>query len=397
MLSFRQLMHFKFALSISLISLLVAVLTNSNLIDGLATIVVAISFIVSISSSPISSTTTASVYADQQQVDAIGDQLEEILAEETAFIHEHINRIQTILHESTLILQDSFSNVVNNAHQQTEIAAEMVDRISGKIDDNHQDDNSKVFIQTFISSTDEIIQHYVDLLVEISEKSIGAIHRMKDMTNHMEGMFSILDNIQNLADQTNLLALNAAIEAARAGDVGRGFAVVADEVRTLSLSSSSLNEEIREKINAAKQRMDDVSQVIGEIASLDMNTAIEGKSNVDNMLHEVESINSSTKEILQELKTSSQQIETEINNSIRALQFEDIANQLSGHIQERLNHINEVAIAAHPSRIKAGQSAKDPLLEVSNNLTQLRANFKEKNIQEKVIQNSMDEGDVELF
>ena len=221
---------------------------------------------------------------------------------------------------------------------------------------------------------------------------------MEDMTEHMEGMFSILDNIQNLSDQTNLLALNAAIEAARAGEVGRGFAVVADEVRALSHSSSTLNDEIREKINAAKQRMDDVSKVVGEIASLDMNTAIEGKSNIDKMLHEIENINNNTSVILKDLTSSSQVIQNEINNSIRALQFDDIANQLAGHIIERLEHINEVAIASHPSN--AENNSKDnnrPLIEVENNLKELRNNFKKQKIEQKIVQDSMDEGDVELF
>ena len=329
----------------------------------------------------------------QKKMDQIGNQLEEILNEETTFIHEHIDRIRTILHDSTLLLQDSFNNVVKNANHQREIAADLVDQItgSGKSTDT-------LVISDFIRKTDKIIQHYVDLLVEISDKSIGAIHRMEDMTQQMEEMFSILDNIQSLSDQTNLLALNAAIEAARAGDVGRGFAVVADEVRALSHSSSTLNDEIRKKINAVKQRMDDVSKVVGDIASLDMNTAIEGKSNIDNMLHEIESINSNTSQILQDLTDSSQVIQGEINNSIRALQFDDIANQLAGHIIERLEHINEVAIASHPSNNDNNSTDNNkPLNEVENNLKELRHNFKRQKIEDKIVQNSMDEGDIELF
>ena len=235
------------------------------------------------------------------------------------------------------------------------------------------------------------------MLVEISDKSIGAIYRIEDMTEHMQGMFSILDNIQNLSDQTNLLALNAAIEAARAGDVGRGFAVVADEVRALSHSSSKLNDEIREKINSAKQRMDDVSKVVGEIASLDMNTAIEGKSNIDNMLHQIETMNNNTSSTLSELTDSSRVIQHEINNSIRALQFDDIANQLAGHIVERLDHINEVAIASHPGNNDGSTDNYRPLDDVEQNLKDLRHSFNSKKIETKVVQSSMDEGDIELF
>ena len=328
----------------------------------------------------------------QAQMELIGSQLEGILNEETETVTENISRIQALLHDSTLLLQDSFSNVADSATHQSDVAAELVSRIHG--DGKKQE--GAIVISEFVTKTDDIIQHYVDLLVEVSDKSIGAIHRIDDMTKHMEGMFGILDSVQKLADQTNLLALNAAIEAARAGEVGRGFAVVADEVRSLSLSSSSLNEEIRVMIEEAKNRMNDVSKVVGQIASLDLNTAIEGKIQVDEMMKDITELNDSTEVILNDLGDSSHRIQHEINNAIRALQFEDIVNQLSGHIQERLEHINEVAIASHPRDMES-QDRVLVLSQVAQNLTRLREDFGNKKISQKVEQASMEEGDIELF
>lgn len=331
--------------------------------------------------------------APQPDLVNMGRYVEEAVSEETGHVSEHISRITGLIEDSTLILQTSFNNVMNKTGEQSDMAHELVNRISGS---NSDDDSAgESVISEFVVKTDQILQEFVDLLVEVSDKSIGAVHRIEDMNVHMEDMFSILDDVKKLADQTNLLALNAAIEAARAGEVGRGFAVVADEVRSLSLTSATLNEEIRKKIELAKSRMSEVSSEVGAIASLDMNTAIEGKLNVDKMLVEVKDINSSTETILHRLTETSEGINFEINNAIRALQFEDISTQLSGHIQQRLEHINEVA---HVSRTEmtSAHSCED-FKQAAETLQALRNQFRDQNIAKKVEQSSMDEGDVELF
>jgi len=322
----------------------------------------------------------------------IGNHIEEILNEEVSHVDEHIQRIGSLIEDSTLLLQGSFSKVVNRAREQTEMSLELVGGIRGSQDG---EDCDGLIISEFITKTDTIIQYYIDLLVDISEKSIGAIHRINDMNTQMEGMFTILDDVKSMADQTNLLALNAAIEAARAGDVGRGFAVVADEVRALSLTSAKLNDQIREKIEQSKLRINEVSTEVGAIASLDMNAAIEGKDAIDKMLVKIETLNVRTESILGDLTEASNGINEEINHSMRALQFEDIVNQLSGHIRLRLEHIHEVAVLSHNK--VACASDEESLRQVANELTQLRDRFHAQDIAKKVEQSSMDEGEIELF
>lgn len=328
-----------------------------------------------------------------EKLDRIAGEIDSILKDETTQIHDDIGRIKSLISDASILLQNSFNNVVEKTTYQNEIALELVDRITGKESENGESEG--VAMGDFVKNTDEIIQHYVDLLIEISDKSIGAVHKIDDMTVHMEGMFSILDSVQKLADQTNLLALNAAIEAARAGEVGRGFAVVADEVRSLSHSSASLNEEIRKKILEAKISMDSVNKEVGAIASLDMNTAIEGKDRIDQMLMEVDGLNTSTRVILEELTHSNTLMTENVNNSIRALQFEDIVVQLSSHIECRLDHINEVALVSHPRA--NGVDTLPSADTVFESLKTLRASFTEQKISQRVVQENLDEGEVELF
>ena len=327
--------------------------------------------------------------AASDELHLIGEEIEEILNDEVRHVDENVDRIRSLIEDATVLLQSNFKIVITNTQTQNSLANDLVARLRSS------EGEGELLISTFAKKVDSIIQEYVDILVKVSSKSVGATHRIMDMTSHMESMFANLDHVQQLADQTNLLALNAAIEAARAGEVGRGFAVVADEVRNLSISSAQLNDEIREKVKQSKIYIGEVNKVVREIAGLDLNAAIEGKAAVDEMLHEVEDINDATDAILKEMTNSSNDIDHVINESIRALQFEDIVLQLSSHIQARMAHISEVALISHNGISKA--SELNELVAVSSQLDALRRSFKKLEIGKKVQQNSMDEGEIELF
>ena len=319
-------------------------------------------------------------------------QLDEITGEESEQVDQDLQRIQTLIHDAIHLLQTSFSTVVDKTSEQTDITLSLVTRISDQHNTEH--DKATSLVSHFMVEADEILQSYVSLLVQVSEKSIAAIHSIEDMNGRMEEMFSYLDSVQKLADQTNLLALNAAIESARAGEAGRGFAVVADEVRALSRSSSEINEQVRSKTEEVKTRMREVNEEVSSIANLDLNAAIEGKANIDQMLQKIESINADTGEVLGDLNLRTDAINQEINNAMRALQFEDIVSQLSQHIQQRIAHIKEVTSLAGSDHLATELNHTN---EEKNRMQQAREAYLQQKLCQKVTQSSMDEGDVELF
>jgi methyl-accepting chemotaxis protein len=245
------------------------------------------------------------------------------------------NEVKLSVNESIDKLSVSFTGISTKSDLQQDILMNIVAMVQGDVGSMG---DGKVTVKAFADELIKIIDSYVGLLIDVSEKSIYAVHQIGDMSAHFDQTFSLLGKIRGLADQTNLLALNAAIEAARAGNAGRGFAVVADEVRTLSKASNALNDKIFETSENTKQAIDGVSKIVGEIASLDMNLAINAKTHVDDMLvdlgetnHEIECKVARVSEYTEELKV-------DVGLAIQALQFADgLTSSMTKSIEQHEN------------------------------------------------------------
>lgn len=174
------------------------------------------------------------------------------------------------------------------------------------------------------------------LAVEVRDASVA----VSELDNSATQIGEVISTINAISDQTNLLALNAAIEAARAGEQGRGFSVVADEVRTLAGRTQAATVEIQKIIEtlqtnsrgvmsvmaktvteaeSSEQLMTSASQNIGEIAeqnqhisdrSLEIAAAAEQQGSVaDNIANDVDSVRSSSIQVMALVTTTAQEIE----------------------------------------------------------------------------------------
>lgn len=254
--------------------------------------------------------------------------------------------------------------------------------------------------QHFAEETEKVLGLFIDHILTVSKQSMAMVDVINDVDKHMRRIEKLLSDVQDIADQTNLLALNAAIEAARAGEAGRGFAVVADEVRDLSKNSDRFSEEIRVVVNSSKSKIDQARQMIETMASKDMNVAISSKANVEDMMAEVAKINDTIAANLNQVSSLTSQIEANVGDAVRALQFEDMTRQLVDYIQSNTTHFqaltDEMRVGLGFLQTGDASSWIRELQAGKRRLQEMKRQWREAGTK-AVRQESMEEGKIELF
>lgn len=310
--------------------------------------------------------------------------LNQLYSENLTKVRDPLDKQHQIIDESAETLNNSFFGLQDICEQQSQISNQLVDNLLANGD-------SEYSLTNVLPKTEAIINQYIDILKNVSEKSSSAARSTHDMSDKLDSMFKLLDRVRGLSDQTNLLALNAAIEAARAGDAGRGFAVVAQEVRELSLKAAELNNQIESEIKVAQNTVKVANTTVGEMASIDLTVAMASKEHVDKMLRGVQQVNVEIEDEVLKIRALGDQLTTQVGNGIRALQFSDIVVQQGDYAKETLYLFDESLLAmSRMSRdeidIVAFNEAIRGLIESSRNRGGPAAN-----------QVSIDEGEVELF
>jgi methyl-accepting chemotaxis protein len=307
-----------------------------------------------------------------------------------------LRQIQGLVGDATGTLQTAFHGL----NERTGTQLDLVERLIEMLRD---DGGEGIVLSGFAEETDEVLRYFVDYVVNTSANSMAMVERIDDMVEHMGHADRLLSDVKVIADQTNLLALNAAIEAARAGDAGRGFAVVADEVRKLSKRSDRFNDEIRGVIGKSMRAIEDARAAIAQLASQDMNFAIQAKSRVNAMLEQLTRLNQTVEGSLDEVSGISGEVNVLVGDAVRSLQFEDIVRQLAAYSERHLDRIHGLIKRIHAglAELKASEqrSPRDFVgaleamkQEIDDYLAEARASDSKP-----VSQGSMAEGEVELF
>jgi len=275
-------------------------------------------------------TENADVSSWQEQLQIVSDGFER----EFIIVDNDLAQSQSIISDAITKIQISFEGM----HDQSGTQAKLItDLIQSSI--QSKTENGEVSFEEFAIEVKGVLEHFVEEMVMTSKDSMKMVDIIDDISQQMQGVYKMLDDVKKIAEQTNLLALNAAIEAARAGEAGSGFAVVADEVRKLSQDSNRFSDQIRVTVEQMGVNIGNSQSLMQSIATRDMTEAMKSKERADKMLEQVAENNEKAAERMMHIGHVSDQLNESVGSAVMGLQFEDMLRQHIDHTQEYITHV----------------------------------------------------------
>ena len=313
-------------------------------------------------------------------------------------MRDEIARMQVLLGDAVAQLTGSFSGM----HQQMETQRQMM--LSITIGEDSKDGATNRF-DDFVANTSTVMQEVVDNIVANSKLGMELVELTDSIAKRTQEVQAILSEIGGIAKQTNLLALNAAIEAARAGEQGRGFAVVADEVRDLSARTTQFSQQIVALMQSMQVSVGQTEVAIQRMSGQDMTFALDSKNQVETIIRSMEGQSHQRMAAINEVAQLADAVGQEVAKAITALQFQDMVSQLAGHVQNRVNALDDVTrqfsgLADVIRRDALQGNAREAIASLRGEIGRMKqslAGLGPSTQHNPVAQQAMSQGDIELF
>ncbi|MEG3638091.1 methyl-accepting chemotaxis protein [Magnetococcus sp. PR-3] len=323
-------------------------------------------------------------------------EIRQVLSQEMDVMREEVHRVRDLVQDAIIKLTDSFNALRDQTEEQTQLLHCLIHSMEDDGSEPKTEEQQKsINVHEFVGETDQILHSFVDHILLVSRQSMEMVHRVDDLAKQMDAIGKLLGDINGISEQTNVLALNARIVAARAGEAGRAFAVVADQVRKLSRDSAQFSGQIDTVVTTSQRNIGSAKNIIEVMASKDMSFAIESKSRVDEMMKEISELDKLTSNTLASVTRLSEQIAQSVGLAVMSLQFEDMVTQISQSLEKKLDMMETfMAETLEVSISSADQQTRR--MQIQQVLDRHRSLYDEMG-HNPVEQESMDEGDIELF
>jgi ABC-type transport system substrate-binding protein/methyl-accepting chemotaxis protein len=208
--------------------------------------------------SKLSQSTSGSVSQMASSVNQVSRNAEEL----TQFVDETASAIKAMA-ESVRQVAESTEALAESA-EKTARSMEAIDNSTQRIGESVAETTGlSLEVARSADAGSQLVAETAESVSKIKEAIDAATDTINRLGRRSEQIAEATHVINEIADRTHLLALNAGILAAQAGSQGRGFRIVADEIKELSERTAASTRQIEELIRSVR---DEVSETVERVA-----------------------------------------------------------------------------------------------------------------------------------
>lgn len=304
---------------------------------------------------------------------------------EIVAIKSQVYQIRTLLVDAIGSLHESFEGIDGRSAEQMKLFSNMMSEIIANPDSNGSERN--IFQHT--ENTAKVLTELLDSLIQESRKSLKVLTDMNETSAHMQKILSEGERTSELLKMLDKLLSEENPDM--------------DQVRELSAKVSKAHEAVLEESEKGRDSCVQLKLMVGGISNRDMNKVFSSKAKVEEILDHLNQANNLISNCRTDANNVNAELKQHLGGAIRALQFEDIVSQSLGHTDLHLDRmegfVSRLSVGLSELHEKGNLSPQEYADGVGKLHEEIMSYRSELRLEESnpVSQESMEEGDVELF
>ncbi len=315
-----------------------------------------------------------------QSMSAVFHDMQESVLSEVGAIRSQTDQIKSLLEDAIASLHDAFGSIHSATNDQMNTMTALMMQVVGAENDKN------IFQQA--ESASQILTDLVDTLLLSSKNNLRALTAMDVLRIRLEQMEE-MDKQKNATMEKLLLCVES--DSMDAGTMQQ-FAIQLREQQQQQADFSRETMFVFKKTHA----------LIDKIASKDMDEVFASKAKVEQIVQHFFDINTFVSNSRSTVTQVNAGIRQHLGSAIRALQFEDISRQSLGYTDRHLERM-EGMLSILTDGLKGLEQSDITMEEYTSRVSVIHITMMEYHQALKledtnpVSQESMDEGDVDLF
>ncbi len=314
---------------------------------------------------------------ENSKIDAVvtyTTELERLLLTISPILSQQVMVSREHTEQEIISLTSRFAAMVNELQQ-------IVDSTDNTLGGQHY------HLDSVINTSRDLLQPILQSLRQTHQLECDIQGELKKSSTYLGELNAITTEVRDLTGHINLLALNAANQASLAGEQGQDFALLGRDARKLADDSALIDQRLQDKVNAIIASVNAALNISANSIQVDDSTLFQAEANINQTLSHLGLALAHYRDDVEALRNNAEQVRSEINNVLVALQFQDRVSQILTQVENNLLNLQKTI-----EKIQQQGSSRDGnMLQVDQAVEHIEENYKSVNSRPNPEQSDSDE------